>query len=318
MSGKRIGVEAEGDDASSILAQIQELGRLGIPATWLTTGGAGLDALTLFSAAAVRTESILLGTSITPTWPRHPIVAVQQVQVIAQLAPGRFRFGIGPSHRETMEESFGVDFRAPVTNLREYLRIVKALLHQGAVDFDGRQYHAHARIDESIPDVPVMASALRRASFQACGAEADGAISWLCPGEYLRDVALPAMQEGAQEVSRQVPPLIAHAPVCVHNDPNEVQAAARQKLESYPPTPFYAQMFADAGYPEAEQSGTWSDRMLDAVVLSGDEDAVGRRLRQLFDWGASEVLASVIVAGPDLGASWERTVHLLADMSKTG
>ena len=49
---------------------------------------------------------------------------------------------------------------------------------------------------ETIPepaDVPVMASALQRRSFELCGAEADGAISWVCPGGYLRDVAIPAM-----------------------------------------------------------------------------------------------------------------------------
>ena len=124
MSDKKIGVGAMGGDSNAVVERIQELERLGIEAAWLTTGGAGLDGLTVLAAAAVRTASILLGTSITPTWPRHPIVAVQQVQVIARLAPGRFRFGVGPSHRPGMESMFGVDFKTTLTNLREYVHVV--------------------------------------------------------------------------------------------------------------------------------------------------------------------------------------------------
>ena len=115
MIEKRIGVAAMGGNANEVLSRIQELERRGVQAAWLTTGGAGLDGLTLFSAAATQTERIMLGTCITPTWPRHPIAAVQQVQVIANLAPGRFRFGVGPSHRAGMEGMFGFDFTAPLT-----------------------------------------------------------------------------------------------------------------------------------------------------------------------------------------------------------
>ena len=100
--------------------------------------------LTLYAAAAVRTSRIRLGTSIVPTLPRHPLVVVQQVQVLAQLAPGRFRLGLGPSHRPNVERMYGFDFRAPLGHLREYLQIVKTILHSGSVDFDGRYYHAHA------------------------------------------------------------------------------------------------------------------------------------------------------------------------------
>jgi len=58
------------------------------------------------------------------------------------------------------------------------------------VDFDGTYYKAHDAIAQPL-DVPVMTSALQRDSFELCGEEADGAISWVCPGPYLRDVALP-------------------------------------------------------------------------------------------------------------------------------
>ena len=280
----------------------------------MTTGAAGLDALTLFAAAAVRTQRILLGTAITPTFPRHPVVAAQQVQVLDHLAPGRFRLGVGPSHRPMMEGTFGVDFRAPLGHLSEYLSILKALLHDGSVDFNGRYYKARARIASPV-DVPVMASALQAKSFELCGAEAEGAISWVCPQAYLKDVALPAMKAGAERAARPVPPLIAHAPVCVHDNPDEVRAAIREQLGNTQ-LPFYQRMFAAAGFPEAS-NGTWSDAMIDAAALWGTESQVAEKLEGLFALGATEVLASPIRAGGDPEESLERTLRLLAHVSRS-
>ena len=316
MAERRIGVAAMGGDSRAVVARIQELESLGIAAAWLTSGGAGPDALTTFAAAAATTERILLGTSIIPTYPRHPIVAVQQTQVIAQLAPGRFRLGLGPSHKVSIEPMFGIEHHAPLTNLREYIQVVKTLLVEGRVDFDGKQYHGHAALPgAAAPDVPVMASALRRRSFRLCGEVADGAISWVCPGQYLRDVGLPAMQEGAARADRPVPPLIAHVPVCVHDNPDEVRDAARQQLSNYPRSPFYQEMFAASGHPEA-RDGVWSDGMLEDVVFSGSEEDVAGRLRELFDWGATEILAHPVTAGGDSQASMNRNLNLIATVTQ--
>ena len=310
MDQKLIGVVVSAADSTGILAGIERAEHLGIPAAWLTTGGVGLDALTLYAAAAVRTNHIRLGTSITPTFPRHPLVVAQQVQVLAQLAPGRFRLGLGPSHRPSVEAMYGFDFRAPLGHLREYVQIVKTVLQRGTVDFDGRYYHAHGQIRTPV-DVPVMASALQRKSFEFCGAEADGAISWVCPGVYLRDVALPAMRAGAEGAGRPVPPLMAHAPVCVHEKPDEVRDAARQQLANYVRLPFYVQMLTAAGFPEAS-TGAWSDAMIETVVLSGEESRVADRLHELFSFGATEILVSPLAAGADREASLERTLRLVS------
>ena len=74
-------------------------------------------------------------------------------------------------------------------------------------------------------------------------------------------------------------------------------------------------MFADAGYPEAEENAAWSDAMLDAVVISGDPEEVAQRIADLFKWGVSEVVAHVLLVGEDRKASWERTVDTLTKLS---
>lgn len=316
MNQRTIGVAVTARDSAGVLAGIERLEQLGIPAAWLTVGGArGVDSLTLLGAAAVRTQRIKLGTAIAVIWPRHPVTVAEQAHAIAQLAPGRFRLGLGPGHQANIERMFGINFRSPLAHLREYVHIVKTLLGEGAVDFDGRHYHAHTRIAATI-DVPVMISALRAKSFKLAGAIADGAISWICPGVYLRDVAMPAMRAGAEQASRPAPPLVAHAPVCVHDDPAEARAAAREQMGFYTRVPFYAAMLAGAGFSEAAQ-GAWSDAMIDAVVLWGREEQVADRLRQLFEWGASEIVVSPIAAGQDRAASTERTLQLLAQVAKS-
>ena len=160
-----------------------------------------------------------------------------------------------------------------------------------------------------------MASALRPKSYETCGELADGAISWVSPGTYLRDVALPAIRRGAERAGRPVPPLIAHAPVCVHDDPDEVRAAAREQLANYPRSPFYQAMFAEAGFPEAGETEGWSDAMIEAVVLSGDEERVRERIAGMFELGAGEIIVSVVTAGEDAAASRERTPSLLAGVA---
>ncbi len=313
MAEKIIGVAVSGATSEETLGQIERSERAGIPAVWMTTGGARPDSITTFAAAAVRTRNIKFGTSIVPTYPRHPLVMAQQSQVVAQLAPGRFRLGVGPSHRPTMR-AMGIRLRSPLGHLKEYLQILKALLQTGKVDFDGEFYQAHETIAEPV-DVPVMASALQRGSFELCGAEADGAISWICPPQYLRDVAVPAMKAGAQQAGRQVPPLIAHAPVCVHDNADEVRAAVRQQVMN-PRMPFYQRMLVDAGFPEATQ-GVWSDAMIDAVVFWGDETRVAERIQEMFSAGAAEVLVSPIGAGEDQGESIHRTTRLIAELAKS-
>ena len=307
MAEKLVGVAVSGNRISEIQSMIQRAEELGIHAAWMTTGGARLDSITCFAASAAATERIKLGTSIVPTYPRHPLVMVQQAQVVAQLAPGRFRLGVGPSHRPTIE-AMGLDFDAPLGHLKEYLRILKAILHDGRVDFDGEFYQAHDSIPE-VCNVEIMGSALRKGSFELCGAESDGAISWICPGTYLRDVALPAMEAGAQRAGRETPPLIAHAPVCIHDNPEEVRAAVREQIMN-PRLPYYQRMLVAAGYPEAT-AGVWSDAMIDGAVIWGDEAQAAERIAELFAFGATEVLASPVTAGPDQAASLDRTMRLL-------
>ena len=316
MTQRRIGVAVSGRDSGAILAEIQKLEEFGVPAAWLTTAGAGaggLEALTLFAAAASTTRSIMLGSSITLTFPAHPLIVVEQARVVGQLAPGRFRLGVGPGSPFSIEKSFGIDYRAPLGHLREYLRIARALLHDGVVDFDGRYYRVHAEVGLPV-DVPVMASAEGVKAYELCGAEADGAISWLCPGLYLRDLAVPAMKVAAERAGRSMPPLVAHAPICLHDNLDEVRTAFLRQFSYMMSSKNFAGVFTAAGFPEINQ-GICSNAMVDAVVLWGSESRVADRLMEMFSFGATEVVVSPLPVGEDETDSVDRIFRLLAQVA---
>ena len=73
-------------------------------------------------------------------------------------------------------------------------------------------------------------------------------------------------------------------------------------------------MLVDSGYPEAAE-GTWSDAMIDGLVIHGDEASVTAGLRDLVSYGAGEILVSPILAGGDHEASLDRTLRLLGQVS---
>ena len=308
-------LNVSGINAARTVAAIVRAEGLGLAGVWVPTMGVGPDALTSLALAAVRTERVSLGTGVLPVFPRHPLVVAQQARAVASLAPGRLRLGIGTSHRQVMENTFGVEMRTPLRRLREYVSVLKAALTGGAVDHVGEHYTARAELPEVTDAVPVLIAALGPNAFRLAGEIADGAVSWLCPPAYLERVALPAMEEGAERAGRPVPPLVAGLPVAVCHAPEAVRAAVRTQFAGYVRAPFYQQMLIAAGLPEAE-AGAWSDPMVDAVVLAGDEAAVAAQLAALGAAGVAEVAVTPVLLEPDTRASMQRTLALLADITR--
>lgn len=297
MIGPSVGVSVRALNAAGMVEQIRQAEAAGISAAWSTISAAGgADPLVVFAAALTATRSITLGTAIVPTWPRHAIMLAQQAIALEQLAPGRFRLGIGPSHEIAMVPVYGVRWEAPLQNLREYLQVLRALLYEGRVDFDGRHVVAHSRLREPVR-VPLLASALRPKSYELCGELADGAISWMSPRPYLLDQALPALRRGAERAGRAVPPLIAHVPIVVSTDREAVHALVQRQLGSYARIPFYQLMFEQAGFA-ALQDG-YPPALIDTLVVHGDEAQVAEGLASYIRDGVGEVIAAPLIEDDD-------------------
>ena len=308
---ERVGLVIEARDVTAAINKIREAEQAGVQQIWMTQSVGMLDTLTLFAAAAAHTSQIRFGTSIVPIYPRHPLVMAQQAVTVDSLAPGRLRLGVGTSHRHAMENMYGLSMSSPLAYLREYVEVMRQVLWEGRVDHQGKFF----RVNTSFPRtarIPLLVSALGEKAFRLAGEIADGAISWVCPVPYLLDKALPALRAGAQAHNRPVPPLVAHIPIAMSTDETAVHEAAMSRISYYTKAPFYAHMFAEAGFPIAAD-GSGTDRLVKSLVVAGDQDQVEKRLRELIAGGLDELLL-MLVPVADEAREREQLLHIIASL----
>jgi F420-dependent oxidoreductase-like protein len=308
----RVGLALYGRNAAGSLSTIVAAEAAGVRQIWMTQTTPAPDTLAIFAAATVQTSNVRLGTAIVPTYPRHPLALAQQALTISDLAPGRLRLGVGPSHRPIIEDVYGIPMTAPLEHLREYVTVLRATLWDGKVDYQGRFYTVKTKLSRT-PRTPILISALREGAFHLAGEISDGAISWVCPVPYLLEKALPALRAGAAQSGRPVPPLVAHIPVAFSQNRQAVLAAGHQQISSrYARLPFYAKMFADAGFP-VSPDGTAPDALIDNLVVSGDEATIATRLADLLAAGLDELLVMLVVVA-DPQAEEARLMHLIGQL----
>ncbi|HEY7061844.1 MAG TPA: LLM class flavin-dependent oxidoreductase [Chloroflexota bacterium] len=310
MAERMAGIHVQGSSLPETVALIRRADQAGVASVWLTAGGLGADSLTTLAVAGTQTEQIQLGTSIAVTFSRHPIAMIQQAVAVSQVAPGRFRLGIGPSHRPTIENTYGLPFARPLEQVREYTTVLHQAFHGGDVNFDGKRFKVHAKIPNP-PEVPIYLAALRPASYVLAGDVAEGAISWVSPSAFLHDVAKPALMAGAaQRGGGTSPRLVGHAFGLVSDDEATVKQAGRERLAMYTRLPFYQAMFAAAGHPDAKD-GNVSDTLVEDLILTGNEAQFTAGVRRFLDAGVDELIVSVLTLGPASEPNVDRTLRLL-------
>ena len=307
----RLGFVVRRERADQTIEGIRGVEAAGVGTAWSIMLGTGKDTPTLFAAAAMRTERVKLGTGIVPAFTRHPIGLASQALTLHDLAPGRLRLGIGTSHAPVMRDALHLPFDRPLERLSEYLQVLRPAVQTGRVSFTGEFYQVEATMVGAAPETPVLIAALREHAFELAGRLSDGAISWLCPVEYLHGVARPALERGAAAANRPGAPLVAAIQVMAETNKESVRATARQLFGRYAQLPFYARMFEAAGYPVAD--GQLSDGLIDAIVVSGDDDAIGEQLQRLLDGGLDELMIG-LVPGRDPLADEARVLGILGRM----
>ena len=113
----------------------------GFSSAWLPQSS-GFDALTVLAVAADRVPRVELGTSVVPTYPRHPVALAAQALTVNAATGGRLLLGLGLSHRATIEDTFGMSYDQPARHMREYLAALMPLLEAGRVEVHGTTIRA--------------------------------------------------------------------------------------------------------------------------------------------------------------------------------
>jgi F420-dependent oxidoreductase-like protein len=298
-----VGLIVNGTNAAAAIKTIAAAETAGVQQIWMAQTPWSPDVLTTLAAAAIKTSIVCLGTSIVPTYPRHPVVLAQQVLALYDIAPGRLRLGIGPSHRAIIEDNYGLPQTKPLVHLREYVKVLHSALWDGKLDHHGEFFNIVIEFPRTA-QIPLLISTLGKKAFQLAGEIADGALSWMCPVPYLLHTGIPLLRKAATANGRSnVPPLVAHVPVALSQDRESVMVAGHQMMDMYAKFPFYVKMFADAGFPLTSDKKV-TDDLVNNMIISGNENTVATSLSKLLAAGLDELMVSLV---PVVDEKYEQT-----------
>jgi F420-dependent oxidoreductase-like protein len=106
-----------------------------------------LDAWGTISALAASTDTLRLGTLVSPATFRHPSNLAKLVATADAISGGRIELGLGAGWHEREHDAYGFEFpplSARLEMLEEQLQIVLGSWRRGPFSFDGRHYRLDA------------------------------------------------------------------------------------------------------------------------------------------------------------------------------
>lgn len=212
---------------------------------------AGRDSLTVLTLYATATDRIRLGTGVLPIFSRTPASCAQTAATIDEICGGRMTLGLGVSHKVTVENWFDSKIEKPVTQMREYAGIVRAIL-RGEESSAGTFFNSKFAFMgyPPRPELPLYIAALSPKMLQLAGEVADGVMLWLCNPDYIRDTVIPEVTKGREKAGKTIEgfDVVAAVPTAVSDDPDAARDAFRKDLIPYASLPFYRRMLDASGF----------------------------------------------------------------------
>jgi F420-dependent oxidoreductase-like protein len=304
----------DGDDWEGMVELVQAADRMGVDSAWSAEAW-GMDTISSLGYLAAKTERIGLGTGIMQITARAPTMTAMTALSMARVSGDRFRLGLGVSGPQVVEGLHGVDFRKPLSRMREYVEVVRMALAGQRVTFDGEHIELPRKGGEGKalrlsmppkPDLPIYLATLGEKSLELTGELADG---WLGTSfiPERADVLLDPIRRGAAKAGRSLTDLDIqiNATVAVTEDVEGMLNRARAGMAftlgamGSPKTNFYNMAYSRAGYAEVcqEVQRLWvagdkkaamaavPEELLLAAYMIGTEDMVRARIRAYRDAG---------------------------------
>ena len=100
------------------------------------------EAWTMLGAIAASTSRIEFGPLVACTNFHNPALLAKQAVTIDEISGGRFVLGLGAGWNETEFRAYGYPFDHRIDRFEEAFTIIRTLLREGAIDFDGTYYQA--------------------------------------------------------------------------------------------------------------------------------------------------------------------------------
>jgi len=298
---------------AEIIAAAKIAEKLGYDDIWLADTG-NLDALTLSALLLSQTQQMRIGIAVVPVFPRTPAVLGATVATLEQIAPGRFILGIGSSSKTMMEGWHGVEFKKPLTRVRETLALLRQIFAGEKTHFDGELIHSHNYRTSAAPiATPIYVAALRSNMLEMAAEFADGIILNLFPR-----TALPKIMEhiriGAEKAGRDPASIeiVCRYQVAVTDDPATARARMRKGFVPYFATSVYNQFLDWTGYKQAAEeilagwqtgdrertSRGFSDELIDSIAIIGSAQECRQRIDEYAEAGINTHIITPLAETP--------------------
>jgi F420-dependent oxidoreductase-like protein len=256
-----------------LIDQTRQAAAAGLKSVWFSQLPLSQDAVTVAALAGREVPGIEVGTSVVPTYPRHPLLVASAAQTAQAATGGRFTLGIGLGSKGFLGPVYGVDYPPPIRHLREYLTVLRSAFAGETVDFEGETVTAKAPGPSTVGgDVPIIVAAMGPQALRVTAELADGTLPFLAGPRALSELIVPAMA-GKR--------IIAAVPAVVTDEPDEVRKKAVEQMSFYGQIPSYRRIL------DAEGVGHAAD-----LAIIGDEKTVLDGLQRYYDAGATDVLVS--------------------------
>jgi len=197
-----------GAQVSLDLNLIREAEKAGFDSVWSAEAW-GSDAVSPLAWIGAQTSKIKLGTAIMQLPGRSPANTAMTAMTLDALSGGRFTLGLGTSGPQVVEGWHGVPFDKPLTWLREYVEIVRAIFaREKPLEFDGTRYQIPYRgpgstglgkplksILHGRKDIPIFTGSMAPKSQEMSAEICDGLLlTCMHPGRF--DVIKPNLEAG--------------------------------------------------------------------------------------------------------------------------
>ncbi len=245
---------------------------------------------------AEHTRNLRFGTAIAVGFARSPATMAYTAWDLADASQGRFILGLGTQVRAHIKRRFGMEWPdSPAGKFREQIQAIRAFWQAWqsgeTLDFRGKYYRLNLMTPFfnpgpiEYPEIPIYIAGVNTAMARLAGEVADGFhVHPFHTPRYLREVLIPAIEEGARRSGRTRARL--STTVFVATTP-EGRAYARQQIAFYASTPSYRAVMRLHGWEaEAERlsmlaaRGRWaempaliSEEMMNAfAVVAGPQE----------------------------------------------
>lgn len=296
-------------DIDATLARAKWAEDNGFDDVWFADS-AGPDALTLAASVGAVTERVRIGTAIIPVFTRTPAVFAATAYALHHVTNGRFILGLGSSSQTMMVDWNGLDFKKPLTRVKETAELVRAMLSGERTNFDGVTVRSHGYRQAPLPPgaVPIYLAGLRPKMLGLAGEVGDGVVLNLFPRSALPKI-VAAIDEGAKRAGSSVAEreLVCRHQVIVTEDKAAARDAFRSAFAPYYATPVYNRFLAWCGFQDVAETitsgwaerdrdkttGALTDELVDEIAIIGDAEECRERVRELAAGGIdTHIIAS--------------------------